>query len=131
MPIFIANKYNINNKFMTIREVLQVYGTDIIRNMFGENIWINALKQYLDREVDLCRNLYLITDCRFVNEARAIKSWGGKVWRIVGDRGIVGDNHRSEIELDNYKDFDAVIINNLDTGVRSLKKQIKEILGKE
>jgi len=51
----------------------------------------------------------VIGDCRFLNEAEAIKKAGGKVIRLT--RSIYESNHQSEVDLDNYTNFDAVIDN--------------------
>lgn len=87
-----------------IRRLLQVFGTEVGRDMFGINFWVdlalNSIKE--DNAV--------ISDVRFKNEADAIKSIGGQVWRI--NRNGVGPvtNHSSELDLDNYN-FDYIIDN--------------------
>lgn len=92
------------DSYPEIRRLLQVFGTEIGRDMFGTNFWVdlalNSIKE--DRVV--------ISDVRFKNEADAIKSVGGQVWRI--NRHGVGPvtNHSSEIDLDSYN-FDYIIDN--------------------
>jgi hypothetical protein len=65
-------------KYPEIRRLLQVYGTECGRNVFGENVWVDlALKGY-----DYGDNI-VITDVRFPNEAEAVHKRGGFVVKIV------------------------------------------------
>ena len=57
---------------------------------------------------------WVFDDCRFLNEAKAIKEWGGLVVRLdrpqagaVG--GVIG--HASEVAMKEYKDWDYIINN--------------------
>ena len=88
------------------RGLLQRLGTEVGREMFGEDFWVN---QGLLRAKE--HQNVVFADVRFENEANAIKKNGGQVWRInKRDHGPV-NNHDSETALDNY-DFDDVIYNN-------------------
>jgi hypothetical protein len=97
----------------TPRWALQVIGTDLFRDTFGDmlvqkgfcseeeaqQIWIRCLQ----REIQLTKPNYkgvVISDVRFENEAQAIRSWGGTTINIV--RPSSGDfkTHASEVELD-------------------------------
>lgn len=89
---------------MTIREVLQVVGTDIFRNMFDDNIWVKAAFN----ELPDC-NCIIFTDVRFPNEANAIKAHHGTIIRINRPTQSI-DSHISETALDNYP-FDHIIHN--------------------
>lgn len=92
--------------YMTAREVMQYVGTDIFRRMYP-NVWIDSTLKKIEKEGPA---LAIITDCRFVNEAEAIKKAGGivvKLTRQVGD----GDTHQSESEIDQYDEYDIVIEN--------------------
>ncbi len=94
---------------MTPREVLQKAGTEYGRGVFGDDMWVKALKRKIDQNTTYN---YAISDVRYKNEADAIKSWGGVVVRI--DRNIVGTNsqHISEVDLVDYIGWDAVLDNN-------------------
>lgn len=63
---------------LTPRLVLQLWGTDIIRDKFHDDMWIASLENKLRKTA---QNV-VITDCRFPNEIRAIKDAGGIVVRI-------------------------------------------------
>ena len=88
-----------------IRPLLQRFGTEVGREMWGENFWVDAA---IDKIPDGSKVVF--ADVRFPNEAKAVKSLGGKVWRVNRDGiGPVND-HISEHALDNYQ-FDVVLSN--------------------
>lgn len=91
--------------YAEVRELLQRMGTEVGRNLIGENTWVDAV---MNKTEDGGR--YVITDVRFPNEASAIKRMGGRLWRI--ERPGVGpaNNHASEHALADYP-FDVVIDN--------------------
>jgi hypothetical protein len=84
--------------FMTVREVLQIAGTEMHRNTWDQDIWVKTLiRKY--REMKSTYHCFLVTDVRFPNEARAILDEGGRIFMIQGpQRGGVnpGDQHVSE-----------------------------------
>lgn len=87
------------------RRLLQVFGTEVGREMFGQNFWIDqAFKQ-----IDPAANV-VIADVRFPNEADAIKQRGGHVIRINRHNLSAINSHKSEHAMDNYM-FDHVIYN--------------------
>jgi len=103
---------------MTVRDMLQKLGTDAIRDGLHPNAWVNALMSDYVSTHDFEKNKtvypnWVITDCRFPNEAQAIKEMGGVIVRV--DRPGVGpvNGHPSETALDNWK-FDYKIMNNSD-----------------
>lgn len=102
-----------------IRALMQRLGTECGRDLLGEDVWVNAA---LD---NLSTGNYAVTDCRFLNEADAIRKRGGKIIRI--ERPGVGpaNSHISETGLDNY-DFDAVIVN--DGSLFDLRDKLYEVL---
>lgn len=112
---------NIN---LTPRLLLQLIGTDCMRNIIHPNIWVNALMSeyrakgtgamlettvydYSDCEFPQ----WIISDTRFPNEADAVKSKGGILVTIVRPGEESDSTHESEIALDNYKSFDWEIRN--------------------
>jgi len=95
---------------MTPRKALQIMGTDLFREEFGKNIWLNSLERkidtYLPRKV-------VVPDLRFPNEVEFIQSRGGEVIRIdTSERLDSEDSHESETALDGYSGYDHVIDNN-------------------
>jgi hypothetical protein len=95
--------------YMTSRELLQYFGTDVMRQM-SENVWVDhALKSIVGEQSELA----IIADVRFPNEVDAIKAAGGKVIRLT--REYEKDQHESEsaLDKDNYDwdNFDFIIDN--------------------
>lgn len=91
-----------------IRRLLQRLGTEVGRNMFGENFWVEqALK---DVSPNHSRENFVVTDCRFLNEARAVAQRGGEVWRISRPGVGPANDHISEVGLDDWP-FDRSISN--------------------
>lgn len=65
---------------MTRREALQLMGTEGVRQLFGADLWARRLMHVWGT---LGRPPLVIPDCRFDNEAEAVKSSGGVVIRVV------------------------------------------------
>jgi hypothetical protein len=89
-----------------IRRVLQRLGTEVGRNLIGQDVWVEATFN------NLTSDRYVVTDCRFPNEADYIRErYDGLIIRI--ERPGVGpiNGHPSETALDGY-DFDFVVDNN-------------------
>lgn len=76
----------------TVRSMLQRYGTESHRDMFGSDFWLAAA---LPVGSDYADALYVVTDVRFENEAKRIRELGGKVARVVGPKVDTG-SHPSE-----------------------------------
>lgn len=132
---------------LTVRQLLQVLGTDAVRDKLHPNAWVNALMADYQptgefnhiHDATIYPN-WVISDCRFPNEAQAIKDRGGVIWRI--NRGMVQDGkpiklsgqqyhdlvtkkHLSETSLDNW-DFDRTIEN--DDSLEELLTRVLEAL---
>lgn len=111
---------------MTVRDLLQKLGTDAIRDGLHPDAWVNALMADYGSLYEFPPD-WIITDCRFPNEAEAVKDRGGVVIRI--DRPGVGpvNRHPSETALDNW-DFDYKIMNGSD--IHCLRLTTEVILNK-
>jgi hypothetical protein len=82
---------------MTAREVLQYFGTNVIRKMYG-NAWVNATIAKIKKDG---KRLAIITDARFPNEIEGVQQNGGLTIRLLRD--VAGkDEHPSETALDGY-----------------------------
>lgn len=91
--------------FMTVREVLQIVGTDIVREMFWQDAW----SSYPFRQ-EYKESIIILPDCRFENEVHETLKAGGIVLRLERNTGLI-DNHASELALDGYE-FDFRYVNN-------------------
>ena len=108
-------------KDFTAREFLQYFGTDVCRSL-KEDVWVDFCINQIQSEQSA---LALVGDCRFPDEVEAIQKAGGKVIRLT--RAPHDDPHASEVALDNYEGFDA-IIDNEDMGVDEQSKELLNIL---
>lgn len=87
----------------TAREVLQRYGTESHREIFGDNFWAEQAEKKL---VSYEQEFIYITDARFENEALTIKRNGGLIVRVIGANDETGA-HASEAGLpDEYITFE-------------------------
>jgi hypothetical protein len=102
------------------RELLQRMGTEVGREMFGKDFWVN---QGLLRAKE--HDKVVFADARFENEAKAIQENGGQVWRITKPGHGPVNGHLSEIALDDYN-FDWYIPNY--TGFNDLYDLIDQIM---
>lgn len=93
---------------LEVRRLLQVFGTEIGRNMFGQDFWVDQAIKGLNSTDKI-----VFADCRFPNEADKIKQLGGDVWRITRPGVEAINSHPSEHALDSWA-FDRVITNDGD-----------------
>jgi hypothetical protein len=79
-----------------IRRLMQVFGTEVGRQIVGPNVWVDSLLRKIEQEKP---DVAVITDCRFPNELAAIRDRGGyTVW--VERPGIEAVNgHVSESSI--------------------------------
>ena len=101
----------------TVRGFLQRLGTEAIRDGIHPNTWVNALMADYNPEGFWPEAAWktkipnwIITDCRFPNEAQAIKDRGGLVIRVTRPGENLADLHPSETSLDSWT-FDFVLDN--------------------
>lgn len=115
----VINSYN-----LTVRELLQIVGTEVFRDSFDKNVWVKSLFNTYKPNQN-----WIVTDVRFPNEANAIKKRGGILIRINRDLLNDEDKHESETALDDYNNFDYIISNNdsLESYRNNIIKIITEI----
>jgi len=135
-----ADRLNMPN--LTPRLVLQLWGTEVCRKSFNDDIWIASLENKLRSSQD---NI-VVSDCRFPNEIKAIKQAGGHVvwvkrgdlpmWYSIAKRANQGDVMAQQQMADFNvhvsetawvgTEFDAVIDNN--GTLDDLYQQIKNLV---
>jgi hypothetical protein len=102
-----------------LRELLQRMGTEAGRNIHGDDCWIRLAQ----RKIEAAPGDVVITDCRFANEAQAIRDWGGTVIRIDRPGVSACNDHASErLEFEP----DAVIVN--DGTIAELHGQVRSLV---
>jgi hypothetical protein len=111
------------NEYPEVRRLLQVIGTEAVRNLIGENVWVDTLsKRFPDVADDDTR--YVITDCRFDNEVEFVRSNHGLlVW--VDRPGTASDGHASESP--HIKELATTILHNDET-IEELHEDIRFML---
>lgn len=121
-------------KLMSVREFLQKLGTDAVRDGLHPNAWVNAVMARYKPEVFgydangspvMSDQNWIFTDCRFPNEAQAIKDRGGVIIRIDRPGVKPVNDHPSETALDNW-DFDYKIFNASD--IVSLNQSVSIVM---
>lgn len=80
------------------RELLQRLGTEVGREMFGKDFWVNQAMLRAKEHGNV-----VFADVRFENEVEAIFGAGGDVWRIHKPEVTAVNRHVSETALDGYK----------------------------
>lgn len=103
-----------------IRGMLQRLGTEVGREMFDPDFWVNYA---LDNAPDGSKIVF--ADCRFPNEADAIRRLGGKVIRINRPGVSAVNAHISETALDDYA-FDVIMENSGD--IETLHQLMDDVL---
>jgi hypothetical protein len=113
-----------DSEFMTVREVLQFVGTDLLRNQMNADIWVESVfnQQWKDDDI------VIIADARFPNEAEFAREYGVLIG-VERDTGLKSDGHVSETALDDYAHFNHLVDNN--GSFDSLMNQLEIILTAE
>ena len=91
---------------MTPRTMMQKVGTDMIRNMWGEDFWVRNMNARVPSHGS---DRVVVSDVRFRNEADWIQQKGGILVRVV-DGTQQCDNHPSETEQLSIKE-DILLVN--------------------
>ena len=127
---------------LTPRLMLQLWGTEVCRKAFHDDIWIASLENKLRTSTDDV----VISDCRFPNEIKSIKSAGGIIvcvqrgiqphWQDIAAKANKGDpNAQNWLKQEDIHasetawvgtDFDAVLDNN--SNIDDLFKQVKGLV---
>ena len=123
MPIEEVDKWKLNEQpftanGVTMREILQRFGTDIMRKHVDKDYWI---KFVATRIVNTDYNYYLITDYRFPNELDVVDyiklydlynltDYNVKVVKVINNSTIKSSRHESEL-LTDVIDADIIIDN--------------------
>ncbi len=127
MPAWLQEKFSIREGDVTIRHSMQIFGTELNRELWDKQIWIKAMQR---RIATTASKWLLVTDCRYQNEIDSIQAAGGKVWKIDGmqrgDEITKNDVHSSEKEMDNTVRFDYTIVNGLNDTPATLKCKVIE-----
>lgn len=109
------------NYYLSVRQILQCFGTDVMRKFFGDKLWINITLSDND-------NNLIIADQRFITENEFVQEKEAIIIHIVRP-GIEAGNHPSEkelVKLYQKKQYDYLINN--DGSLKDLFNKCKEIV---
>jgi len=101
----------------TPRHAMQTLGTEWGRKCMGEDFWVDLWAHHAST-----LDCVVVDDCRFPNEAAAVRRMGGRVIRLDGRGGIDG-NHASEAGCGIA---DEVICN--DGSIADLQARVRQVL---
>ncbi len=91
------------------RRLLQVFGTEVARELFGEDVWVGVM---MDTVIGLRAEgtNVAVTGIRYPNELRVIRLLGGESVWIERPESRSAATHKSENSV-HPSDFDRVIFN--------------------
>ena len=113
------------------RKLLQELGVAL--RHIEEGFWVNKTIEAIREQggslaLGSPNQVFCITDCRFPNEADAIRKMGGVVWRIERPGLPHTDTHISETALDDYPEFDhRIIARSLDELLQGVKDGLRRM----
>ena len=110
--------------FMTAREFLQNFGTDICRSI-KSSVWTDSCLKRIQQDDS---ELAIIPDVRFPNEIDAIQNAGGKVIKLT--RRPHQDDHSSETALDSKDVMDKFdyVLDNSKLGIDETNMELLKVL---
>lgn len=124
---FWIDKIHVNRDGFS-RWLMQYVGTEIMRG-YDSDCWV---KLWRDQYVVARGNnqLVVVEDLRFLNEARAVGRFGGKIWRVVrtdADAPLIeaGEEHQSETE---YLSIQPHAIASAPFGIHFVHEAIENLL---
>ena len=137
-PVYLKGEL-VSSEPMTVRDLLQLLGTEAMRNGLHTDTWVNALmseyktsngvdtKEEGDGDGVVADKFWIITDTRFPNELAAVIRHEAITIKIVRNSGNhIGVTHSSERALDHYENWDFVVDN--DGTIDDLRTKIFNIL---
>lgn len=104
-----------------VRRLLQVMGTEVGRQILGENVWVGLVARQIEP-----RKNYVITDVRFPNEVQFVRSLVGTVVQITRPNNphAIAATHASE-QLEVQPDF---VLSN-DGSLAQLNERTDQLVG--
>jgi hypothetical protein len=111
---------NLKSESPDVRGLMQRLGTEVGREMFGDDFWVKAAINAIPEGANV-----VFSDVRYPNEANAVRALGGKVWRVYRDGIGPANGHTSENALGDYS-FDAGV-ENFDT-LEELHKTVDNLI---
>lgn len=108
--------------FVSLREMLQFVGTEYFRAL-DPNFHVKRTVETLDPNKN-----YVCDDMRFPNEVDALRRVNAKLFRVNRPTHSNTGNHPSEIALDDYTDWDFILVN--DGTLEQYETKVAEVISK-
>lgn len=103
--------------FPEVRRLLQAMGTEVGRNLFGQNFWVDQAMEAI-KSIEASEDFrygditgVVLTDVRFQNEYDAIKSMGGELVRVIRPGNQPVNAHISDNYFTDENWTDSVVLN--------------------
>jgi hypothetical protein len=95
------------------RLMLQWWGVEFRRQMFNPEYWLRSLELWAASELHEVKKtlVVLVPDLRMPNECRFIKNADGVLVKVYRPNMDGSDQHATETALDDFKDWDRLILN--------------------
>ena len=122
-----TDKLKINQSYYNLcgRKILQIVGTDVIRQLYGSNFWIDCCYNKIPDDIEIV----ILGDVRFSNEADSVKQRNGIIIKIDAPKSNNIISHISEDIDDINHDYliynDRVYIYKLKNDIEKIIKDIK------
>lgn len=106
----------------TPRHAMQTLGTEWGRELIGADLWVRAALEEIGRLRRTGCPAVVVDDCRFQNEAAALRDLGGAIWHVVRrDEVPESAGHASEREWSTVVP-DLVLLN------RGIREQLQAVV---
>lgn len=99
----------VGTEMTTPRKLLQIVGTEVIRDCIDDQFWIKALEHKIGNLADV-----VITDARFSGERNFAREKGALMCLVKRPSIQSNDSHRAENDLGNESEYN-IIFNNDDS----------------
>ena len=101
--------YTLAKENFEYRRLLQVFGTEVIRELFGNSVWVDFARKRVLECIGKQENV-ILTDLRYPNEIDLVRELGGSAWWVDRPGFNTAGEHTSENSV-NEDDFDVTISN--------------------
>lgn len=107
------------------RQVMQWWGTEY-RRARQPNYWSTKVALQIAAGIARDQPKWVVTDCRFENEARAVRSLGGEIWQVTRPgQAVVEGGHASQTDGSKLQP-DATLVNGSD--INGLRHSVLRLL---
>ena len=123
LPNFWPNK---KGHLYTYRTLMQTVGTEAIRDVVNDNVWIDGvLYDYGVKRNGKEEGNIVISDVRHKKEYERIQSLGGVIIKVIRQSVVSNDTHSSETQIDTLGG-DYIVYNH--STIESLRNEVNNIL---